>query len=73
MTRRHAIRTGTLFAMALALGKMDVLKAAPGGQLTCPLDQWDHVTFTYRGRTITVSVSEIFDSLHEGIGKGVIK
>lgn len=67
MTRRDSIRSGILFAIALALGKMDVLKAAPGGQLTCPLDQWDHVTFTYRGKSITITVAEIFGALSNGV------
>jgi hypothetical protein len=65
--RTHpSIRYGVLFAMAMALGKMDTLKAS-GGQLTCPLDQWDHVTFTYRGKTVTMTVAEVFAALQGGI------
>ncbi len=64
MTRRQSVRFGTLFAMGLALGKLDALKAA-GGQLTCDLNQWQTVVFKYRGRTVTVPVSEVFKCLEE--------
>lgn len=64
-SRRSVIRRGMLFAIAMALGKMDTLKAS-GGQLTCPLDQWDHVCFTYKGKTISIPVAEIFQSLVDG-------
>lgn len=59
MNRRTMIRTGTLFAIGMALGKMDSLSAA-GGQLTCDLSQWSHVVFKYKGKTVTVPVSEVF-------------
>lgn len=65
MTRRGAIRQTVLFAMGMALGKMDVVKAQ-GGQLTVNLDQWHEIVFTYRGKTVRVPVSEVFKSLQEG-------
>lgn len=65
MTRRQSIRHGMLFAIAMALGKMDTLKAS-GGQLICNLDQWDHVIFTYKNKRVSISVDEIFASLNNG-------
>ncbi len=48
----------------MALGKLDVLKAA-GGQLTVDLDQWSAVVFRHRGRTIQIPIAEIFEALKE--------
>lgn len=64
MTRRKAIQNGVLMAFGMALGKMDTLKAS-SGQLTVPLDQWGSLVFTYRGKTVTVSVAEVFRAMTE--------
>ena len=53
-----------LFAVAMALGKMDLLKAQDG-HLTVPLDQWRTVSFTLKGKTIRVPVTEVFAALAE--------
>lgn len=65
MTRRQTLRQATLFAIGMALGKMDSLKAE-GGQLTVDLNQWGSVVFKHKGRTVTVPVAEIFDALQNG-------
>jgi hypothetical protein len=49
-------------AVGMALGKMDTLKAS-NGELTVPLDQWHHITFKLKGKTIVVPVQEVFDAL----------
>ena len=54
-TRRDVVRRSFLFAMCLALGKLDALKAS-GGQLTVDLNQWATVVVQYRGRTIHIPV-----------------
>lgn len=64
MHRRDAVKRGVFFAVAMALGKMDLLKAE-GGQLTVPLDAWDHVVFIRKGRQIRIPVDEIFNALLE--------
>ncbi len=61
-TRRQFAGRGILFAMALALGKLDTLKAQ-GGQLTCDLTQWREVVFKYRGETLRWTTKEIFEAL----------
>lgn len=65
VTRRESVRRAVLLVFGMALGKMDVLKAA-GGQLTVDLDQWGVVVFKHRGRTVQVPVAEIFEALQEG-------
>lgn len=65
MTRRQSIRRATLLAFGAALGKLDVFQAA-GGQLTVDLDQWSHVVFKLRGKTVAVPVAEVFAALAEG-------
>lgn len=62
MTRRESIRTATLLAIGMALQKLDALKAE-GGQLTVDLNQWANVVFKHNGKTITITVAEIFRSL----------
>jgi hypothetical protein len=62
MNRRTATKQAVLFAIGCALGKMDTLKAE-GGQLTCDLNQWSHVVFTFKGKTIRVPVAEVFAAL----------
>jgi hypothetical protein len=62
MTRRESIRSSVLFAIGMALGKLDSLKAG-GGQLTCDLNQWETIVFKYRGRVVTIPVSEVFSTL----------
>lgn len=64
MTRRETIRRGTLFAFAMALGKLDALKAE-GGLLTVDLSQWREVQFKHGGKTLAVSTLEIFKALSE--------
>ena len=62
MTRRASIRRAVLIMLGMALGKLDALQAS-GGVLSCNLDQWDHITFTYKKREISVPVSEVFAAL----------
>ena len=72
MRRRDAIRTATLLAFGMVMGKFDSLKAGEiskkpsnisGAALTVDLNQWREVVFRHNGKTIAVSVSEIFKSL----------
>lgn len=65
MNRRQSIRQGILFAIGMALGKMDTLKAE-GGELLVPLDQWKQVVFKLQGKTVTIGVHEIFNALVAG-------
>lgn len=51
-----------LMATAMALGKMNLLKAE-GGELTVPLDAWHHVVFIRKGKRITITVDDIFEAL----------
>ena len=62
MTRREATKFGTLFALGLALGKMDALKAEQG-QLVCDLAQWPTIKFKYHGEVVSYSTKEVFDIL----------
>lgn len=66
MNRRETIRYGVLFAMAMALGKMDALKASEG-QLLCDLSQWGSIVFKLHGKQIRVPVEEVFAALQEGV------
>lgn len=58
-------RRAFLFAIGMALGKLDALKAE-GGQLTCDLNQWSHVVFKHKGKTITIPVADVFAALQGG-------
>lgn len=60
--RRRFLKRGMFLGVAMALGKMDLLKAE-GGTLTVPLDQWGQVIFVRKGKKISVPVDEIFASL----------
>jgi hypothetical protein len=51
--------------MGMALGKLDALKAQ-GGQLTCDLNQWRAIVFKYRGKTVVVPMSQVFEALAGG-------
>lgn len=66
MNRRDSIRFGVLFAFGLALGKMDTLKASDG-LLTCDLNQWRTIRFTYKGKTINVPVADVMRALESGL------
>lgn len=69
--RRKVLRTAVLFAFGAVLGKFDILKAAPSkpplgrgpGQLTVDLSQWGGIIFTHKGKSVTVSMKEVFDAL----------
>jgi len=61
-SRRQFAGRAALFAMGMALGKLDTLKAE-GGQLTCDLNQWREVVFKYRGETLRWTTKEIFEAL----------
>lgn len=63
MTRK-ATRRAFLFAIGMALGKLDAL-AADGGQLTCDLNQWTHVVFKHGKKVITIPVAEVFAALEQ--------
>lgn len=68
MTRRESLRTGFLLAMAIALGKMDALKASEG-QLTCDLSQWGAIVVKLHGEGIRIPVAEVFAAL-KGVSSG---
>ena len=74
LTRRQSLKRATLFAFAMALGKLDALKAVDmaeseegragsNGELTADLNQWAAVVFKYRGKTVRVPMVEVFASL----------
>lgn len=65
MNRRDSLRHAVLLATGMALGKLDAL-SANGGQLTCDLNQWSHVVFKLKGKTVTIPVAEVFAALVEG-------
>jgi hypothetical protein len=67
MMTRQQTRRAFLFAIGMALGKLDVLKAS-GGELIVDLGQWDHVVFKYRGKNCVVPVAEVFAAVQEGHG-----
>lgn len=64
MNRRTSIRNAVLFAVGMALGKLDTLKAQEG-MLTVPLDNWKTVVFQYKGKRVEVPVSEVFNAVAE--------
>jgi hypothetical protein len=71
-------RRAVLFTFAAVLGKYDILKAAPAltgktrgpfqprgpGQLTVDLSQWGGIVFRHGGKSVTVSMAEVFDALN---------
>ena len=72
MTRRVTIRRAVLIAFGMVMGKFDALKAtsvkAQGpaqskAALTVDLDQWGALVFSHKGKTLTISSAEIFESL----------
>lgn len=68
MTRRKAIRHAVLLAFGMVLGKFDSLSAQVRGSkapLTVDLDQWNSILFKHKGKTVTVTVAEIFAALAE--------
>ena len=65
MNRRQSLRQAMLFAIGMALGKMDALKAE-GGQLTVDLNQWGTVVFKHGSKVCRISTAEIFRALAEG-------
>lgn len=65
MNRRQSIRRAVLFALGMALGKLDLLKAQEG-MLTVPLDNWRVIVFQYKGKTVEVPVGEVFEALLPG-------
>ena len=75
MTRRATIRRAVLVAFGMVMGKFDALKAASvpaqgprqsQAALTVDLDQWGALVFTHKGKKLTISSAEIFQSLSEG-------
>ena len=73
MTRRATIRRAVLVAFGMVMGKFDALKATtiPAGPrqsqaaLTVDLDQWGALIFSHKGKVVTITSAEIFDSLHK--------
>lgn len=71
MTRRESVRRAALLTFGLVLGKFDALKAANSGQnmskaqLSVDLGQWKEIIFSLHGKTVAVSVSEIYAALSD--------
>ena len=70
---KSVTRRAVLFAFGAALGKLDILTAQPAkqigrgpGQLTVDLGQWGGIVFKYRGKTVTIGMDKIFESLTGG-------
>ncbi len=70
-SRRTILRRAALFTFGAVLGKFDILKAQGNrpslsrgpGQLTVDLAQWGGIVFKHGGRSVMVSMKEIFDAL----------
>lgn len=75
MNRRDVIRVSTLLAFGLASEKYDALAqgTTPSGALTCNIDRWKWLVFTYNGRQVTIPMSEVFASLDEAYGSTKVK
>ena len=68
-------RRAVLFTFAAVLGKYDILSAQTPkrtkgpyqplgpGQLTVDLAQWGGIVFKHKGKSVTVSMQEVFDAL----------
>lgn len=65
MIRRKALRHAVLLAFGMVLGKFTALRAQ-GGRLTVDLNQWDVIVFTYKKKTLTIPMSEVFEALEKG-------
>jgi hypothetical protein len=68
MTRRQAL----LAVFSMPLAKVTVFAQGPdnptgltgsNARLRIPLDQWGHVAFTHKGKTVSYSTAEIFAAL----------
>lgn len=66
MTRREALRRAMLMATATSLLTSVRVLYGQGGQLRVPLDQWQTVTFEFKGKRVAVSTSDIFEALLGG-------
>ena len=66
MNRRQSLRKLMLCSLGMALGS-NITKVlhAQSGTLTCDLGQWGQVVFMYKGKKITVPISEVFAALSE--------
>ncbi len=62
---KSTTRRAFLFAIGMALGKLDVLKAS-NGLLTVDLSQWQAVVFKLGKQTVSVPVADIFAAIREG-------
>lgn len=67
LSRRSAIRDAVLLAFGMAIGKFDTLRAE-NGLLTCDLNQFATIVFTYRGKTVRVPISQVFEALASAEG-----
>ncbi len=73
-SRRTILRRAVLFTFGAVLGKFDILKAQGNrssfgrgpGQLTVDLAQWGGIVFKHGGRSVTVSMAEVFNALSQG-------
>lgn len=74
MNRRAIVRRLTLMAFGMVMGKFDALRPisvqargqASQAGLSVNLDQWRALVFEYRGRKVTITSAEIFESVSEG-------
>jgi hypothetical protein len=68
MTRRQAL----LAVMSVPLGRALAFAQGPdnptglagsNARLRVPLDQWGHLAFSYKGKTVSYSTAEVFAAL----------
>lgn len=75
MERRDVLRVAILTAFGAASTKYDALaqSATSSGAMSCALDQWKWLVFTYKGKQVTVPMSEAFLALEEAYGSTKVK
>ena len=68
MTRRQALLAGFLSLLgkqAQAQVLSQTLPKLEPSHLTIPLDQWASITVQYKGKSVTLPIAEVFDTLTE--------
>lgn len=66
MNRREAIRRATLMAIGATLAGHQTAAHANPAILTVDLNQWAMIMFKHKGKTVSVTVADVFTALQEG-------
>ena len=67
MDRRGAVRTAALTVFGMAMQQLDIA-AIQSGVLQVKMDDWQFLSFEYRGKIIAIPASEVFTALEEAYG-----